>query len=453
MSRDFCKLESFTEKRFWPKGLAPFPLQLEAVYFSLSRTGQASYVALAPGLGKTIVAALLANRLNLKNPTRIYYVCPPFLGPNTESEFQKWGAYQHLQLIPDTRLSRPEVKAQILLDLKAWRKGAPGRKAVLVVDEAHRFANEKSQRSAALFELARYFKRIVFMSGTPSPNSRPLELWPILKRFAPDVFGTDFWKFGKRYCGAKQVEFWTVHGPQKRWDFNGFSNRKEFKQKLYASFMYRVQKKDVELGLPPKVEGLITVGPGMPPVISRLERKVLEHFSPEDLIKGRLTKRAGKEDLHLAEYLRLLGEHKLKYTLPYIQAILTETRDNVLIFAHHKSVIAELTSLLQNFHPLVIDGSTPTKRRQAIVDEFQRDPRRRVFIGNTQAAGIGLTMTKASRVLILEPSWRDGDNEQAADRAHRIGQKSTVLVQYVVLKDSFERKRMEVLLNKRRDAV
>ncbi len=438
-------LTGFTRKRFWPKGLAPFDFQPKAVDFVLARAPlPASYLAIDPGLGKTIVAAILSNRLNLKRPTKIYYVCPPFLCPNTEAEFIKWGAFQNLYVIPDTTLHKPEVQRAIRRDLKQWRE-TPNVRAVLIVDEAHRYANEKARRTKALFELAGRFRRVVFMSGSPLPNSRPLELWPILKRFAPEVFGTNFFAFAKKYCGAHKTDW--------GWKFDGFTNKKEFKARLFQSFMLRIKKSEVNLGLKEKIEGLMTVGPGLPPIVSRVERKLLAHFSPEDLVEGELTALSGKASLYLPEYLKLLGEHKLKFVLPFIQNLLAETEECIILFAHHKSVIDQLSLFLTNFEPCIISGKVPPKKRQAIVDEFQNNPKRRLFIGNIQACGIGFTLTKANRVLFIEASWRDGDNSQAADRAHRFGQKNVVTVQYVVLRDSFERRRMEVLLNKRRNAV
>lgn len=222
--------------------------------------------------------------------------------------------------------------------------------------------------------------------------------------------------------------------------------------RLTKSFMLRLTKADSGLKLPPKVETMLTVGPGVPTLVSNLERKLIQKFTKEDLYEGSFTEQLGRHP-YFTEYLRLIGELKVKFILPYIQNVLTDTKDALLIFAHHKSVIEELTRLLTNYNPCVIAGNVPSRKRQSLVDEFQRDPSRRVFIGNILAAGIGLTLTKASRVLIVEPSWRDGDNSQAADRAHRIGQTQTVIVQYVVVRDSLEGKRMETLLRKRRLAV
>lgn len=432
--------EPSRQKRFWPKALLPYDFQIESCNKALTRS--VSYLGLDPGLGKTIVAALIFNRLNAKKPTKCFYVCPPFLLSNVDAEFSKWCFEKNLFLISDTMLSNQKNLFKINREVKNWN----GRK-ILVIDEAHRFKNRKSNRSIQLFILAKRFKRILPMSGTPMPNSRPIELWPILRNIAPHVFGStykDYFRFVKRYCGAFKDE-------RGHWNCDGFTNQKEFKEKIFSEFMIRVKKS--RLNLPEKREGLLTVGDNIPPVISGLERKVLSHFTKDDLTLEKVVKISGKETLHFTEYLKLLGDYKLKYVLPYIQKILENTKDNLIIFTCHKKVLDDLELFLKNYNPCVIRGSTPSKKRKSIVDEFQKNPKRRVFLGNLVACGVGFTITKANRALFIEFSWVDGENQQAADRIHRIGQDKSVLVQYVVLKDSFDKKRMEVLLNKRAKAI
>lgn len=424
----------FNELVYWPEGHTPYDFQLTALDFSVDHIDEGSrsfYLNLEPGLGKTIVAALLINYLNLSQHHTAYYVCPPFLVTNTEAEFLSWGVQRNqFVIIPDTK-----IKA--LQTIKSGPK-------VLFVDEAHRFKNDKANRTLDLYELAKEFNLVVFMSGTPMPNSRPYELWPILSRFAPHLFGTQFMPFGRRYCGGHKTRF--------GWDFRGFTHEDEFWQRL-KPWMLTMKKADVLKSLPPKREGLLTVGPGMPPTLSKLEKSVLKHFAPKDLMKKEIPLSKGQAGMHLIEYLKHLGELKVKHVFPYIESILFDTKENIILFAHHTAVIDQLELWLKNFKPLVITGSTPVKKRQAIVDEYQQNPERRVFIGNITAAGIGFTLTKATRVIFVEFLWTDGENQQAADRAHRIGQTETVLVQYVVLKDSFDRRRMEIILNKREKAL
>lgn len=414
-----------------PKGLAPFPFQLDAHHRVTNRllTHRASYLAADPGLGKTILACLISNSRNSSKskPLKVLYVCPPSLVSNVQAEFEKWGLHSAPRIVGDTALA----------------KLGPVEADLAFVDEAHRFKNEKAQRTKALFRVLSKVPKIVFLSGTPMPNNRPVELWTILKHFAPDVFGTQFFPYALKYCGAHKTPW--------GWKFDKFTNKEDFKARLFKSFMVR-QKKAL-LNLPPKREGLLTVGEGVPPIIGNLEAKVLKAYSKEDLLEGRLAKREGKAALHLSEYLRLLGPEKLKHLYPFIDHLIYDTTENVLFFAHHKAVIEALAQYLSQFKPVVITGATPVKKRHALVQQFQAG-KTRFGILNIVAGGIGWNMVNADRVLMVEFSWRDGDNTQAGDRADRIGRtKSSLLIQYVVLKDTFDAKRMGVVLGKRHGAV
>lgn len=416
--------------QYWPKGLAPFPFQLAAVDFVLARhkSHQAAYYAADPGLGKTVMGILLTNRVGSAKPLKVLYICPPSLTANVQAEIEKWSLIPRtsFRVVADTQLQNVTTECYDLV----------------IVDEAHRFKNEKTIRTASLTNTLFWCDRIVFFSGTPMPNNRPIELWTILRNFANDVFGTEFFPFAKAFCGAHKTPW--------GWKFDRFTNKAAFRARLFKSFMLRHKKHLVDL--PPKREGLLTVGEGLPPLIGKLESKILSEFSKKDLYEGRLTKAAGKKSLHLAEYMKLIGREKLRYFLPILEHLLYETKESILIFAHHKTVIDELAVFLANFRPIVITGATPKAARMGLVNDFQNG-KTRVGILNIVAGGIGWNLTRADRVIMLEHSWRDGDNQQAGDRAHRIGRKKPVLVQYVVLKDSFDAKRMSIVLNKRRGAV
>jgi SWI/SNF-related matrix-associated actin-dependent regulator 1 of chromatin subfamily A len=401
-----------------PKNLLPFPFQLDAAAFALRR--RYSYLALDPGLGKTIVAALILNQLP---GFTAYYVCPPFLVSNTLAEFSKWCFDPRLILWPDSLLHKT--------------KDPQEEKRILFVDEAHRFKNEKAQRTKTLLDdLFPQFDRVVFMSGTPLPNARPVELWPIIKRACPESFDRmGFFSFARKFCDAKKTRF--------GWDFSGFTNQKEFKGRLTQNFMLRL-KKDV-LNLPPKMEGLLTVGDKMPPMVSKIEKEILKKFTGKDLVKTQIA----SNDTHFATYLRMLGKYKVKYVIPFLESLLKETKENILVFAIHKAVISGIAEALAEFKPQIITGETPVKERQIIINDFKNSVDMRILLGNIQACGVGFTINKVHRVVFVEHSWTHGDNQQAADRAHRIGQDKTILVQYVVLAGSVDRKRMELLLDKR----
>jgi len=105
-------------------------------------------------------------------------------------------------------------------------------------------------------------------------------------------------------------------------------------------------------------------------------------------------------------------------------------------------VIAAIEAGLQSkgHHSVKITGDMNTTDRQASVDEFQSNPKTRVFIGSILAAGTGITLTAASTVIMVEYDWVPASNQQFEDRCHRIGQKDSVLVQYLVSEGTLDAK-------------
>ena len=97
---------------------------------------------------------------------------------------------------------------------------------------------------------------------------------------------------------------------------------------------------------------------------------------------------------------------------------------------------------------MVVDGSVRGEKRQAAVNQFQNDPSTRVFIGNIQAAGVGLTLTAASTMVIAELPYRPADLTQAIARINRIGQTATAMVYYMIAAGTKEIRVCEILQSK-----
>lgn len=436
------------------------PYQEHSVRFALARNR--SYLALDPGLGKTPVAAVIAQTLYDTEKTCVLYICPPFLTRNTKAEFDKWAPNLHAHLypdftgfiqkptmiVPDSIIIRERVKKDIL-DFVTYAKETKY-KTLLIVDEAHRYKNDEAIRTRALFGskseqgIADWFDRVVYLSGTPMPN-RPMELFSVLNHSAGDCINyMNKFEFATRYCAAFQNQF--------GWDFSGASNVKELVSKVIGPFMLRYKKLEVLKDLPPKLEEMVLLDEDTPPRLAKISSRILEQFSPEDLMQGRIAQTVAIEGNieNLATYRKELGKYKAKASADYIKYLLEETDESILVFAIHKDVIVTLESELSKYWPLVITGDTRMELRHEIVKTYQSDQRRRLFIGNIQAAGIGLTLTKATRVVFVEFSWVPAENEQASDRAHRIGQDDRVLVQYLVQLNSVDRAVIETILRKKR---
>jgi len=109
----------------------------------------------------------------------------------------------------------------------------------------------------------------------------------------------------------------------------------------------------------------------------------------------------------------------------------------VVIFAWHKVVIDNLLEELKGYDPVSITGSTKLEDRQKAVDEFQNG-KCRVIIGNIKAMGQGLTLHAAGDVVFLEMDWTPGNNTQAEDRIHRIGQTELCHIHYLVYAETVD---------------
>lgn len=121
----------------------------------------------------------------------------------------------------------------------------------------------------------------------------------------------------------------------------------------------------------------------------------------------------------------------------------------MIVFAVNKVIVARL---MKEFpHAVKIDGDVPTKKRQAIVDKFQNDSKCRLFIGNIQAAGVGITLTASSNVAIVQFPWNPGELSQAEDRAHRITQKKKVTIHKFVAKGTIEERIVRLLQRKQNE--
>ena len=128
---------------------------------------------------------------------------------------------------------------------------------------------------------------------------------------------------------------------------------------------------------------------------------------------------------------------------------LYDAEEPVILFAYHKSVVAELQKRLEGMGMRVgiVTGSVAPNKRQKIVDDFQ-DGVYDVILGNIMAMGTGFTLTRASIVVFAELDWVPAQIEQAEDRAWRYGQKNAVLIQHLVVDGSIEARMAMALLDK-----
>lgn len=470
-----------------PAGLSYLPYQRAGIAYGMKRIN--TLIGDEMGLGKTIQAigiynAMLAEAGDTGGALPMLVVCPASLRLNWAREIQKWSirpvrvgyvVTTHYPKDCDVVIINYDVleRHRERIDAQPW--------ALLVVDECHYIKNPKTLRALALLggkeklpakkiadgHCPREFRAIkadrkVFLTGTPIPN-RPVELWPIAHALDPVTFSS--WKqYVYRYCAAKYNGY--------ALDTTGASNLDELQQKLRSSIMIRRLKADVLTELPPKRRQIIELPPGDALLAVKAESDCYEAIEDrlQPLRVAVEIAKAGTDAEYREAVQRLRSAVAAEFTelsklrkevaiakLPQVIEHLENTEGKILVFAWHHEVIDGLVSALSKIAPTVkIDGRNDIHERQAAVDQFQTDPHTRFFVGSITAAGVGLTLTASSHVVFAELDWVPGNLSQAEDRAHRIGQRGSVLVQHIVLDGSLDARMAKVIIDKQdtiRDAL
>lgn len=297
---------------------------------------------------------------------------------------------------------------------------------VVIVDEAHMVKSTKALRTKAVKNLCKDVPHVLMLSGTPIVN-RPSEMFNALNILAPATFPS-FTKFAFRYCGARHNGF--------GWDFSGATHTEELHKLLTETVMVRRLKADVLKDLPDKLYSALPME-----IDNRKEYDAaandLASWLRDNGEKAKAESATRAEALVKVEVLKqLAAKGKLSQVIEWIEDFL-EQGQKLVVFAVHKTVVE---ALMERFKDAAVkmDGSVSGEDRQKAVDRFQTDDSVRLFVGNVKAAGVGLTLTAASNVAFLEFPWSPGDVQQAEDRCHRIGQKDTVNVYYLIAKDTID---------------
>ena len=370
---------------------------------------------------------------------------------------------------------------------------------LLICDEAHLLKSKKAKRSMCVFggsaaarrkngvvvKKAKEFvaidaTRTLYLTGTPV-LSRPLDIWNLIRSCDPKGLGKKKEDFQFRYCGAHYIGDYL--------DTSGSSNEEELGRLMRERFMVRRDKKSVLKDLPDKTREMIMLPQdGLEAPIKREKSRVETALSAYEAVLGleeddnafryiktitdlseKLSRALAAQDSEEPNWDRAvksldepdqilfteISEAREEVALAKVGMVadhvnkLYQANEPVILFAYHKSVVAELQRRLEamGMRVGIVTGSVPPNKRQKIVDDFQ-DGLYDVILGNIMAMGTGFTLTRASIVVFAELDWVPSQIEQAEDRAWRHGQKNAVLIQHLVVDGSIEARMAMVLLDK-----
>jgi len=311
--------------------------------------------------------------------------------------------------------------------------------SVAILDEAQQIKNRTTQNALAAKKIQANHRLV--LSGTPIENS-VTDLWSIMDFLMPGYLG-DHKTFHEKY------ELPIIHGGTE-----GDLAQIKLKRKLHP-FLLRRLKKHVAKDLPPKIERIASC--------KLTADQLLVYQQLLNASKNRIEKMVEKDGFNKSRMEILKTLLRLRQTCNHIDllhlkdiksknpsgkmdlffSLLNEAIDSshrILVFSQFTGMLSILKNELEKkgIKYCYLDGST--KNRQDIVKLFNRDHSIPVFLMSLKAGGTGLNLTGADMVIHFDPWWNPAVENQATDRAHRIGQKRTVYSVKLITKGTIEEK-------------
>jgi SWI/SNF-related matrix-associated actin-dependent regulator of chromatin subfamily A-like protein 1 len=421
---------------------------------------RAAMLADDPGLGKSLMAILVAMALGA---SRVLTIAPAIGRVSWPLEIRRWWPEMaHFTRVPSHNAfpsSLLDDRIFLILSYDVFSHGASLRRwngplrerawDLLILDEAHYLKEGSSNRTRAIYGdrfghrgIQSTANRVLLLTGSPTPN-HAAELFPHYRTFWPDLLSHDGKPLGQTDFEERYTKYtdgaWgrAIHGSQGQ----------DILREAFAPVLLRRRRRDVLGELPPlQVEDVpLLIKPGGPgdyvPHRDTIDRLMAV---PVDTLPDALR----ADEVHLATLRRFLGEVKAMPAAEWAREKLSTGVDKILLFAWHTGVIDTLAKLLLDFNPVTITGATPTALRAHNVGLFQQDPGTRVFVGQIKAAGTAITLTAASHIGIVEPSWVPGENEQVVARAWRMGQVRPVLASFLYVPGSLDQRIMRAFRRK-----
>lgn len=397
------------------------------------------------GLGKTLqtIAVLVDQAQNGAS----LVVAPASVVPNWRNEINRFAPTLNVIML-NTAADRPEVIEQAHNNdvvvttyalLSNHQQELSGREwNVVTLDEAHTIKNPNTKMSKAAMTLRA--ERKIILTGTPIQNHLS-ELWNLFQFINPGLLG------GADYFKSKYIL--PIEADHDK-------DRQSQLKKLITPFMLRRTKGEVIEELPEKNEIKIPVELSS----DEMSMYELHRQKAEAMVQAEKNVKVST----LAEITKLrqmacsisLVDKKWKKMSSKLSAFvelaenLNESGNRTLVFSQFTSFFTEVRHIMDKakLPYLYLDGSTPMKKRETLVEEFQKGncP---FFLISLKAGGLGLNLTGANYVIHLDPWWNPAIEQQATDRAYRIGQRNNVTVYHLISQHTIEEKIIRLHKTKR----
>lgn len=389
------------------------------------------------GLGKTLQAIALLTNLHEEKKKKSMVIMPKSLIYNWENEIKRFspklkvGVYYGINR--DFSLLK---KVDIILTTYGTIRNdienlLEQKFDLLVLDESQNIKNINSQTTKAVLLLNA--KKRVALSGTPIENNL-LELYSLFRFLNPEMFGS-VQEFTNDYIVPIQK-------------YSDTSTIEELRKKIYPFLLRRV-KKEVLADLPDKIEKLVYVDMNDEHRRFYEERRKYYYslLEKNTSSQGNFDKffvlQAINELRHIVsspelESKKIISSKKEVLIENVIEAI--ENNHKVLVFVNYLSSIESICDSLKENKIKYLKMTGQTKDRQNLVDKFQNDSRYKVFVMTLKTGGVGLNLVSADTIFIYDPWWNTTVENQAIDRAYRLGQDKTVFAYKMIMRNTIEEK-------------
>ncbi|MFC8292174.1 SNF2-related protein [Streptomyces sp. NPDC057250] len=427
----------------------------------LAHTGRAGFGAVLAddmGLGKTLTAiSYVLHRHETGHTGPVLVVCPSSLVTNWQREIGRFAP--HLDVVRYHGAGRslaPVGGRTVVLTTYGVLRRDPELAAVawdlVVADEAQHTKNHASATAGALRSLTSTTR--LALTGTPVENNLS-ELWSLIDWTNPGLFGT-LKAFRSRYATAAERE---PDGPAAR-----------ALARLVAPFVLRRTKSDPGIApeLPAKVETrrIVELTPEQVALYEAVVRETMDRIAGSSaatrsgLVLKLITalKQITNHPAHYlrethpgAAHVRTFGRRSAKLeALAELTGTIAGRGEAALVFTSYVAMGRLLEEHLAHLghRPLFLHGGLDAGRRQELVDAFQSGGAP-LLVLSLKAGGTGLNLTRASHVVHFDRSWNAAVEDQASDRAHRIGQRRTVTVHRLVTRGTIEDRIDRLLAHKR----
>jgi len=406
----------------------PFPYQMEGIAFLMPRYG--ALLADEMGLGKTM-QAIVSLRLLLHSGDlrRALVVCPKPLVPNWLNELRLWAPDVPVEVISGDSVARKVAWQVSKTPLKLVNYELLTRDAdlildpensfdLVILDEAQRIKNEGNKTAEVTRAISR--RRSWALTGTPIEN-RPTDL-------------VNIWAF--------------VHPGEIPPD----TAVKDLSRLTKDSILRRV-KEEVMKDMPPKLvqDVYLELGPAQKEAYELAEKEGVIHLN--DLGQTITVQHVFELVMRLKQICNFdprTGQSAKLDQLTSDMAEVAESNRKAIVFSQWVEPLEMIARHLQDFKPLLYHGKVPHSERQSVLKAFKEDASKHVILMSYGTGSVGLNLQFANYVFLFDRWWNPAVEDQAINRAHRIGQKSPVFVKRFITENTIECRICEVLEHKRR---